>query len=220
MWEYQSVAENKQTEIQLDTPVIPRWACSLSKGATAKKKKPTLLSSSSAILTLQFYPQYQTAETQEEISNKPQHKSRFRQREEREAKKKHNNNRFVKHPKFLKFAQEKTKRGASHNVFVWITYSFIPLNSCHPKVISIIMVSILPNGILAVIMYASVLCRHYQPCHPELHKCNYTKPLITKQYNLLLEWKYILASYDSNYTLKGKYMRTIGGMLRRKMCPL
>lgn len=98
--------------------------------------------------------------------------------------------RIMKHPKFLEFAQEeakKKKQVAPHNVFVWITYSFIPLDSCHPEVISIIMVSVRPNGILAVIMYASVLCRHYQPCHPELHKCNYTKPLITKQCNLLLE---------------------------------
>lgn len=109
----------------------------------------------------------------------------------------------MKHTKFLKFAQEQIKQVASHNVFVWITYSLILVNSCHPKVISIIMVSILPNGILAVIMYASVLCRHYQPCHPESHKCNYTKPLITKQCaNLLLEWTYILELYDSNYTLK------------------
>lgn len=95
--------------------------------------------------------------------------------------------RIMKHPKFLEFAQAKKKQVASHNVFVWITYSFIPLDSCHPEVISIIMASVRPNGILAVIMYASVLCRHYQPCHPESHKCNYTKPLITKQCNLLLE---------------------------------
>lgn len=38
-WEYQSVAQNKQTEIQLDTLVIPRWVCSLSEGATVKKRK-------------------------------------------------------------------------------------------------------------------------------------------------------------------------------------
>ena len=127
---------------------------------------------------------------------------------------------FIKLPKFLTFAQGKVKKEvASHNIFVRITCSFIPLNSCHPKVISIIMVSSVPNGISPVIMYASILCRHYQPCHPELHKCNYTKPLITKQYNLLLEWKYILELSESNYTLR-KNMSIVGGMCSQENCVL
>lgn len=95
-------------------------------------------------------------------------------------------------PHVWKSALAKMKRVASHDIFVWITSSFIPLNSCHPKVISIIMASILPNGILAVIMCASASRRHDQPCHPELHKCNYINPLITKQCNLLPEWNLIL----------------------------
>lgn len=81
---------------------------------------------------------------------------------------------------------------ASPNVFVRITFSFIPLNPRHPKVISIIMVSAFPNGISPVIMYASALRRHRQPCRLELHKCNYIRSLIAKQYNLLLEWRHIL----------------------------
>lgn len=94
---------------------------------------------------------------------------------------------------------QKGKRSSQiHRMSLSGLHSFIPLSSCHPKVITIIMVSVFPNGICAVIMYASILCRHYQPCHPELHKCNYTKPLITKQCNLLPEWKKnILELYDS-----------------------
>lgn len=75
------------------------------------------------------------------------------------------------------------------------------------------MVSVFPNGICAVIMYASILCRHYQPCHLELHKCNYTKPLITKQCNLLLERKNILELYNS----KRKHTSAIGDILQRKL---
>lgn len=109
---------------------------------------------------------------------------------------------------------QKGKRSQQiHRMSLSGLHSFIPLSSCHPKVISIIMVSVFPNGICAVIMYASILCRHYQPCHLELHKCNYTKPLITKQCNLLLEWKNILELYNS----KRKHTSAIGDILQRKL---
>lgn len=52
--EYQSVAQ-KQTEILLDTPVIPRWVCSPSEGTTAKKENMVTVSSS-GILAVFFYP--------------------------------------------------------------------------------------------------------------------------------------------------------------------
>lgn len=37
LWEYQSSAQNKQTQIRPDTPVIPEWVCYLSEGATEKR---------------------------------------------------------------------------------------------------------------------------------------------------------------------------------------
>lgn len=114
----------------------------------------------------------------------------------------------------LKLNFQKGKRSQQiHRMSLSGLHSFIPLSSCHPKVISIIMVSVFPNGICAVIMYASILCRHYQPCHLELHKCNYTKPLITKQCNLLLERKNILELYNS----KRKHTSAIGDILQRKL---
>lgn len=64
-------------------------------------------------------------------------------------------------------------------------------------------------GFLPVIMYASVLCRHDQPCHPGLHKCNYIKSLITKQYNLLLEWTCTLMIQKLNYTMKKQNVKVV-----------
>lgn len=163
--------------------------CSLSEGATAKRKKKKKKHTVNFFFFLCFLSLALTHSIKQWKSGRKlaiHHNTNLTSFIVNNTKKK-NCNRFIKPPKFLKFAEEKMKQVASHDVFVWITYSFIPLNSCHPKVISIIMVSILPNGILAVIMYASALCRHYQSCHPESHKCNYTKPLITKQCNLLLE---------------------------------
>lgn len=113
----------------------------------------------------------------------------------------------------LSYVGENEERVTSHNVFVRITYFFTLLNSCHPKVISIIMVSSLSNGILPVIMYGRILCRHYQSCHSELHKCNYSNPLITKQCNLLLEWKTIMELYEYH---KGCVARKTGTILDSK----
>lgn len=71
VWEYQSVAQNKQTEIQLDNPVIPRWASSQRRchGGGKKREKQT---HRKVFLLLSWpcsYPQYHTPERQDEISN-------------------------------------------------------------------------------------------------------------------------------------------------------
>lgn len=108
--------------------------------------------------------------------------------------------------RFHSFAQKKKKTASGFTRCLCLDYAaFYPARSSSPAGhFHNNGLSSAPNGILAVIMYAGVLCRLHRRCHPESHKCNYTKPLITKQCNLLPEWQYMAELHHSNYAPRGE----------------
>lgn len=116
VWEYQSVAQNKQTEIQLDNPVIPRWASSQRRCHGGGKK------GRNKHIVKFFFCYLGPAVTHSTTHQKGRMKlamhcqiSLLKQtnwllaHKKKECDTTKHNCTFIKHHKFLKFAQEKIK---------------------------------------------------------------------------------------------------------------